>query len=71
MLERHVMPRLGDIKIDAIYRLDILDVLTPIWSSKPETARRIRQRIRTVMQWALRSSRPTLNGTFSRNAGLP
>ena len=52
-LERHAFPRLGDIKIDAILRADVIDVLSPIWTSKPETARRVRQRIRTVMQWAV------------------
>jgi integrase len=30
----------------------IRDVLTPIWLSKPETARRVRQRIATVLDWA-------------------
>ncbi|MDE0062851.1 MAG: integrase arm-type DNA-binding domain-containing protein [Gammaproteobacteria bacterium] len=52
-LERHALPSLGDIKVDAIDRLNVLDVLTPIWTAKPETARRVRQRIRTVMRWAL------------------
>ena len=52
-LERHALPTLGDLTVDAISRLDVLDVLTPIWTSKPETARRVRQRIRTVMQWAV------------------
>ncbi len=52
-LERHALPTLGDIDVDAISRLDVLDVLTPIWTAKPETARHVRQRIRTVMQWAV------------------
>lgn len=52
-LERHALPALGDLKVSSISRLDVLDILTPIWTTKPETARRVRQRIRTVMQWAL------------------
>ena len=52
-LERHAMPRLGDLPVSDISRVDVLDVLTPIWTTKPETARRVRQRIRTIMQWAL------------------
>ena len=52
-LERHALPTLGDLKVSSISRLDVLYVLTPIWTTKPETARRVRQRIRTVMQWAL------------------
>ncbi|MGY3506916.1 MULTISPECIES: phage integrase central domain-containing protein [unclassified Bradyrhizobium] len=30
----------------------MLLVLSPVWLSKPETARRIRQRIATVLDWA-------------------
>lgn len=52
-LNRHAMPTLGGMTVDAISRTDVLDVLTPIWASRPETARRVRQRIRTVMQWAV------------------
>ena len=52
-LNRHAFPTLGHMTVDAITRTDVLDVLTPIWTSRPETARRVRQRIRTVMQWAV------------------
>ena len=38
--------------VDRIRREDVSRVLTPIWSSKPETARRVRQRIRAVLGWA-------------------
>src|SRR5690606_26540920 len=31
---------------------DILAVLSPIWTEKPETARRVRQRLRLVLDWA-------------------
>jgi hypothetical protein len=31
---------------------DILKALSPIWMTKPETARRVRQRIGTVLDWA-------------------
>ncbi len=51
-LERYAFPRLGHMKLDRIERRDVLGVLTPIWSSKPETARRVRQRIRAVLKWA-------------------
>ena len=36
----------------AIKQADILRILAPIWTEKPETARRVRQRLRTVMNWA-------------------
>ena len=32
---------------------DVRDVLTPIWTAKPETARRVRSRIAMVMGWAI------------------
>ena len=51
-LERHAFPTLGDMPIDRIDREDVLSVLTPIWTTKPETARRVRQRIRTTLAWA-------------------
>ena len=52
-LERHVIPTLGNMPIDRISRSDVLQVLTPIWTTKPETARRVRQRTRTVFRWAM------------------
>ena len=52
-LERYAYPDLGDKQIDAITSVDVLQVLAPIWHEKPETARRVRQRIGTVMQWAV------------------
>ena len=52
-LERHAMPKLGKTPLDKIDRGDVLSVLTPIWSSRPETARRVRQRMRAVFRWAM------------------
>ena len=52
-LERHAMPRLGNLPVDRIGREDVLAVLTPIWSTRMETARRVHQRIRTVLGWAM------------------
>ena len=31
----------------------MLEILTPIWHVKPETARAVRQRIRSVLEWAV------------------
>ncbi len=52
-LERHAMPRLGNTPINQIDRRGVLQVLTPIWTTKSETARRVRQRMRTVFRWAM------------------
>jgi integrase len=51
-LAEYVFPALGDRRVDHIDTPDVLRVLSPIWLTKPETARRVRQRIRTVLDWA-------------------
>ena len=52
-LERHAMPVMGNTPLDRIDRGEVLRVLTPIWTSRPETARRVRQRMRTIFRWAM------------------
>ena len=48
-LERHAYPIIGKLP----ERQHVLAILTPMWSATPETARRIRQRIRSVLRWAM------------------
>ena len=52
-LRDYAMPRLGAMRVDEIGTADVLAVLLPIWSTKRETARRVRQRIGAVMKWAV------------------
>jgi len=52
-LERHAFPILGDMPVNRIGREEVLQVLTPIWSVRMETARRVRQRIRTILRWCM------------------
>jgi Arm DNA-binding domain len=52
-LETYAFPRLGKIKVADVTTADVLAVLAPIWTEKPETAARVRQRIGTVMKWAV------------------
>lgn len=52
-LETYTFPRIGKLKISEVTTADVLAVLQPIWLEKPETARRVRQRIGTVMKWAV------------------
>ena len=51
-LETYVFPTLGDRLVAEIEGPAIRDVLSPIWLTKPETARRVRQRIGAVLDWA-------------------
>lgn len=51
-LERFAFPVIESRRVDQIGPSDVLSVLSPIWLEKPETARRVRQRMRTVLDWA-------------------
>ena len=51
-LERHAFPVIGGRPVNTIQSGDVLAVLQPIWFEIPETARRVKRRIRQVMQWA-------------------
>ena len=53
MVEKYCFPTLRDKPLNQISRKDVLDVLTPIWTGKQETARRIRQRMRNIFDWAV------------------
>ena len=52
-LERHAFPIIGDMPVDRIGREDALRILTPIWHVRMETARRVRQRMRTILKWTM------------------
>ena len=51
-LENHVFPLIGDHSVATLDSADILNVLTPIWTVKLETARRLKQRMQAVFEWA-------------------
>ena len=53
MLERHAMPALGSMPVDRIDRTHVLDVLVPIWTTRQETSRRVRQRLKAIFRWAM------------------
>ncbi len=52
-LERYVFPRIGSRPVSEVNSADVLQVLTPIWHVKMQTARTVRQRIRAVLEWAV------------------
>ena len=52
-LATYAGPVIGAKQISEITSADVLRVLSPIWTSKAETARRVKQRIGTVMKWAI------------------
>ncbi len=71
-LKQYVFPLFGGRPVDQIDTADVLNALSKIWLAKPETARRVRQRIGTVMDWAKaaghRSGDNPINGVTK---GLP
>ena len=50
-MNKHILPVIGELRIDQIGRAEVLRILTPIWTTKPEVARKQRNRIRTVLSW--------------------
>ena len=52
-LEVYAFPSLGGLRVHEITRRHVIETLTPIWTSKQETAKRVRQRIRSVMDRAV------------------
>ncbi|MER2634008.1 MAG: Arm DNA-binding domain-containing protein [Rhizobiaceae bacterium] len=51
-LKTYAYPEIGALPVNAIDTPMLLRVLSPIWLAKPETARRLRQRLGTVFDWA-------------------
>lgn len=68
-LEMYVFPSIGSMPINTIQSADILAVLQPMWFEKPETARRVRQRLRQVMAWAKGANLYTDENPVDRAAG--
>ena len=52
-LREYACPQLGGKGVDQITTADVMAVLLPIWTSKHATAQKVRQRIGTVMKWAI------------------
>ena len=52
-MERYAFPRIGRRPVSEVNTADVLEILTPIWHVKAETARAVRQRIRSVLEWAI------------------
>ena len=51
-LESYAFPFFGTRRVDQIEPADVLKALGDIWLTIPETARRVRQRMKTVFDWA-------------------
>jgi integrase len=51
-LEMFAFPAIGDLAVSEVTGPMVRDLLADIWLTKPETARRVRQRVGAVLDWA-------------------
>lgn len=71
-LETYAFPHLGEKSVDTIDSPMVRDLLAPIWLTIPETARRVHQRIGTVLDFAhAKGWRQAETPTRSVLKGLP
>ena len=70
-LSTFVFPVFGDKRIDAVTSADVLAAITPVWNTRPETARRVKQRIGSVMDWAMANGWRSDNPANTISKALP
>ena len=71
-LTTYAFPRIGSKRVDEVTTADVMAILTPIWSTKHVTAKRVRQRIGAVMKWAVaQGHRPDNPAGDALGAALP
>lgn len=72
IMSKYAFPEIGERRVDELHQADVLQILTPIWTAKAETAKRLRRFIRSVFAWAqahgYRESNPAGEGI---DAALP
>ena len=52
-LARYAFPHIGRMRVSDVTSADLIDMLGPVWHARPTTARRVRQRVGAVMDWAV------------------
>ena len=66
-LHTYAHPTIGQKPVDEVSQGDVMAVLDPDWTKKPETASRVRQRMEGVFEWAAaRGYRPPENPAGKR-----
>lgn len=54
-LDTYASPTIGKMPVDKVELTHVLDILTPLWATKTETATRLRMRMEAVLAWATAS----------------
>ena len=67
----YVLPSLGAKSVADVTAGDILAVLTPLWATKAETARRLKGRLSAVLRWAVAQQYRPDDPTAAVAAALP
>ena len=71
-LRDYAFPVFGRKAVSEVTSADILGALSPIWASKPATAKVVRQRVGAVLKWSVASGfRPDNPAGASLTAALP
>lgn len=70
-LQTYTFPTIGAMRAPEVTTADILAVLQPIWLTKPETARRVKQRLSTVFEWCITKGWRKDNPVAAVDPGLP
>lgn len=70
-LATYAFPTIGKTRMTEVSSKDVLAVLQPIWLTKAETARRVKQRINTVMKWGITQGWRKDNPVDAVDQGLP
>ena len=53
LYSRDCRPCIGTLPVSEVTSADVIETLRPVWHVRPATARRVRERIGTVMEWAV------------------
>jgi integrase len=69
-LNTYVFPVIGGAPVQEISRAHVISALEPIWTAKPETARRVRGRIEAVIDWAIARGDRTVEDNPARGGAL-
>ena len=72
-LREYAYPTIGHLKVDVLTTADVLGVLTPIWSTRRETARKLRQYVDSILSWCVAEGHLSSNPAEARviSAALP
>ena len=70
-LELYVYPKIGRKRIHKVTTVDLMGCLLPIWNTKRETARRVKQRIAAVLEYSIAKGFRDDNPATALAAALP